>query len=110
MAGPTAVVGIVGGGIVGDAIGGGGIVGGAVGAVSGGYHLPSDASHQPGPCEYSLIPPPTLRAITPSIGEATHHDGAAATGVLRSVFGRLVRTRCDPGGRAHIPTVNRQAG
>ena len=32
-------------------------------AVSGGYHRPSDASHQPGPCEVSLnlppVPPPT---------------------------------------------------
>src|SRR6187549_1131137 len=34
--------------------------GGTAGAWSGGYHLPSEATHHPGPCETSLTPP-TLR-------------------------------------------------
>src|SRR5690625_2417144 len=33
----------------------GGVPGDAPGAASGGYHLPSDACHQPGPCDVSLI-------------------------------------------------------
>jgi hypothetical protein len=42
-------------GVEGAALDGGGVGAALLGCCSGGYHLPSDACHQPGPFDMSLI-------------------------------------------------------
>lgn len=52
---------------------GGGGNGGAPGARCGGYHLPSDAIHQPTPCEVSLIVRPNLSALAERSALSEHN-------------------------------------
>ena len=54
--------------------------GGTAGAWSGGYHLPSEASHHPGPCDWSLMDRPydAGRADSPARRSAPRSSTSAA--------------------------------
>src|ERR1019366_9073896 len=70
----------------------------------GGYHLSSDASHQPCPCETSLIASPAATQST----STTYFGTKCATSVIGCVRLPHIANGSGRAGRAYIPTVNQK--